>query len=58
MLLYLIKHSRPHFENEIREPAKCIDGATLVFYKEMLRVIRFLLDTMLFCFKMGPKKMK
>jgi hypothetical protein len=31
-------------------------GATLVAFMEMLRVIRFVPDTQLFCLKMEPKK--
>ena len=56
MLLYLIKHSRPDIANVVRELSKCMDGATLAAYKEMLRVIRFVLDTKLYCLKMEPKK--
>jgi hypothetical protein len=56
MLLYLINHSRPETANVIRELGKCINGATLAAYKKILRVIRFVLDTKLFCLKMEPKK--
>jgi hypothetical protein len=56
ILLYLIKYSRPDIANLVRKLDKCIDGATLAAYKEMLRVIRFLLDTKLFCLKMEPEK--
>jgi hypothetical protein len=56
ILLYLVKHSRPDIANVVRELAKFMDGATLVAYKEMLRVIRFALDTQSFCWKMEPKK--
>jgi hypothetical protein len=45
MLLYLIKYSRPDLENVVRESSKCIDGANLAAYKEMLRVVKFILDT-------------
>jgi hypothetical protein len=48
MLLYLIKKSILEIENLVRELDKCMDGATLAACKEMLRVIRFLLDTQFF----------
>ena len=45
MLLYLVKHSRPDIANPVRELSKVLDGATVGQYKEMLRVIRFVLET-------------
>jgi hypothetical protein len=56
MLPYLIKHSRSDIVNVVRELDKCMDDATLAGCKEMLRVIRFVLNTHLFCLKMEPKK--
>jgi hypothetical protein len=44
--------------NFFKRAAKCIDGATLAAHKEMLRVIRFVLDTQLFCLKINQRKMK
>jgi hypothetical protein len=55
-LLYFIEHSRPDIENVVREIVKCMYGATLEAYKEMLRVIRFVLNTQLLCLKIEPKK--
>jgi hypothetical protein len=34
MLLYSIKHLRPDIANVVRELDKCMDGTTLVAYKE------------------------
>jgi hypothetical protein len=45
MLLYLIKNSRPDIANIVREPSKCMDGENFAAYKEMLQVIKFVLDT-------------
>jgi len=45
MLLFMIKHSRPDLANCVRELTKCLDGASERAYKEMLRVIKYLLDT-------------
>ena len=54
MLLYLIKYSRPDISNAVRELSKCMDRATYGTYKEMLRVIKFVLDTKNFCLKIQP----
>jgi glutamine synthetase adenylyltransferase len=53
MLLYLIKYSRPDIANVVRELSKCMDGANLAAYKEMLRVIKFILDTKEYCLKLA-----
>ena len=45
MLLFLIKHSSPDIANCTRELSKVLDGATESAYKEMLRVIKFVIDT-------------
>jgi hypothetical protein len=54
MLLYLIKYSRPDLANVVRELSKCMDGANLAAYKEILRVIKFVLDTKDYCLKLNP----
>jgi hypothetical protein len=54
MVLYLIKHSRPDLANMVRELSKCMDGASIIAYKEMIRVIRFVLDTRDTCLKLKP----
>jgi hypothetical protein len=56
VILYHIKHSIPDIGNLVKYLPKCMDGAILAAYKEMLRVIRFVLDNQLFCQKMEPKK--
>ena len=45
MLLYLVKYSRPDIANAVRELTKCMDGATPAAYKEMLRLVKFVLCT-------------
>jgi hypothetical protein len=55
MLLYLIKYLRPDLANMVRELSKCMDGASLAAYKEMQRVIKFVLDTMLHCLMLQPR---
>jgi hypothetical protein len=54
MLLYLTKYSRPDISNVVRELSKCMDGATIGTYLELLRVIKFVLDTKNFGLKIRP----
>jgi hypothetical protein len=44
-LLYLIKYSRPDIANCVRELAKCMDKATTAAYKEMKRIMSFVVQT-------------
>jgi hypothetical protein len=53
-LLYLIEYSRPDLENVVRESSKSMDIASLATYKEMLRVVKFVLDTKYYCLKLNP----
>ena len=54
MLLYLVKHSRPDISNAVRELTKIMDGATEAAYKEMLRVIKYVMDTKEWGLKFEP----
>ena len=45
MLLYLQKHSRPDISNATRELSKCLTKATMLHYKELLRVMKFVVQT-------------
>ena len=45
MLLYLVKYSRPDIANCVRELSRVLDGATDQAWKELLRAIKFVLDT-------------
>ena len=55
MLLYLVKHSRPDISNAVRELSKSMDGASLAAFKELRRVIKFVLDTKTMGLKMNPQ---
>jgi len=55
MLLYPVKYSRPDIVNAVRELTKCMDGATMAAYKEMLRLIKFVLSTKTWGLKIMPK---
>ena len=44
-MLYLIKYSRPDIANSVRELAKCMDKATVAAYKEMKRLLNFVIQT-------------
>jgi hypothetical protein len=45
MLLYLVKYLRPDIANAVRELSKVLDGSSEASFKEMLRVIKYVLDT-------------
>jgi hypothetical protein len=45
MIYHLIKESKPNFVYVIHELSQCMNGASVAAYKEMIGVIRFLLDT-------------
>jgi hypothetical protein len=52
LVLYLIKNSRPDFANVVRELSTCIDGTSIAAKKEMIRVIRLVLDARDICLKL------
>ena len=54
MLLWLVKHSRPDIANAVRELTKVLDGASAAAMKEMLRTIKYVLDTKNYALKMKP----
>jgi len=54
MLLYLIKHSRPDIANAVRELTKALDAPSPAAYKEMLRVIKYTIDTKDLALKIEP----
>ena len=55
MLLWIMKCTRPDISNAVRELTKVMDGATEEAMKEMLRVIKFVLDTRNIGLKIEPK---
>ena len=55
MLLYLTKYSPPDICNIGRELSKCMDSATWGSYYELLRVIKYIIDTKTFGLNMEPK---
>ena len=58
MLLYLVKHSRPDIANCVRELSKVLHGSTEASYKEMLRVIKYVLDIKAMGLKIWPTLIK
>jgi hypothetical protein len=56
MLLYLVKHSRPDIANAVRELSKALDGTSPAAYKELMRVLKYVLDTKNLSLKMHPEK--
>ena len=55
MLLYLIKHSRPDIANAVRELTKLLDAPTEAAVKEMLRCIKYVLDTKEYGLRISPR---
>jgi hypothetical protein len=53
-LLYCTKHSRPEIANAVRELSKCLSAPTEAAFKEMLRVIKYVLDTADLGLKLQP----
>ena len=45
MLLYLVKHSRPEIANGVRQLSKALIGPSEAAFKDMLRMIKFVLET-------------
>lgn len=45
MLLFLVKYSRPDIANAVRELSKVNDGTMKAYQKELLRLIKFVVDT-------------
>jgi hypothetical protein len=44
-LLYLVKHSRTDISNSVRELSKVADGATKDHFMELLRTIKYVIET-------------
>ena len=57
ILLYFVKHSRPDIANATRELSKNMDKPTPASMKELLRVIKYVIDTKDFGLKFHPKVM-
>ena len=58
MSLYLVKYSRPDIANPVRELSKVLDAPTPASFKEMLRVIKYVLDTKEYGLRVHPTKEK
>ena len=56
MALYLIKHSRPDIANAVRELSKCISAPNAAAFKEMLRILKYIIDTKNYGLKVKPVK--
>jgi hypothetical protein len=57
-LLHLTKHLRSDIANGVRELSKCMDGATPSAYKEMKRLVKFVVDTSDYGLKVKPSYAK
>lgn len=54
MFLCLVNYSRPDLANAVRELPKALDSLSPAAYKEMLRVIKFVIDTKKQGIKVAP----
>ena len=54
MLLYLVKHSRPDIANGVRELSKALVGPSEAAYKDMLRMVKFVLEIKNLAMKLMP----
>ena len=45
MLLYLIKYSRPDIANSVRELSKVNDKATESYWKSLIRIMKYVVET-------------
>ena len=54
ILLWLVNHSWPAIANYVRKLSKVLDGVTEASYKEMLRVIKYVLDSCNLGLKIEP----
>jgi hypothetical protein len=54
-LQQLVKYSRPDIANIVRELAKCMDGATPEAFKELTRVLQFVVNTKDYGLLIEPK---
>ena len=54
-LLFLVKHSRPDIANSVRELSKALEGTSPAAYKEMLRVLKYTIDTKDLALHIKPK---
>ena len=55
-MLYLVKHSGPDIANVVRELSKVLDCASDASMKELLRIIKYVLDTKNYGLKIAPVK--
>ena len=55
MLLYLTKHSRPDISNAVRELSKALENPGPKAWKEMLRVMTYVMDTKNYALVMKPR---
>ena len=53
-LLQLVKYSIPDIANPVREISKCMDGATPCAFKEMNRLLQYVIDTKNYGLRMDP----
>ena len=56
MLLYLAKHTRPDISNAVRELSKVLDAPGVTAWKELKRVIKYVINTKEMALRIKPEK--
>ena len=54
-LIYLLKHSRPEFSNTIKELSRCFSGPSEKNKKEMIKVLKWIIDNLDIGLRIKPK---
>ena len=54
MLLYMVKHLHPNLANATRELSKANNSANPPTYKELLHIVKYVLDTKMLGLKIAP----
>ena len=55
MLLYLVKHLRPDIMNTVQQLSKALNKPNKAVFKEMLHVVKFVIDMKEIVLIMRPK---
>jgi hypothetical protein len=55
MILYLVKHTRQDISNSVKKLSKVADGATKCHWKAMIQLMKYVVDTETYAFKLCPQ---
>ena len=55
MLVYLLKHTQPDILNAVQELSKVLDGPSKIAWKEMKRIMKYMINTKNLALKINPQ---